>query len=60
MIDGKVYTVNLAQTTLVLNKVRSAALLSRFVVGDTVRIYGRIEEVDEPIIDAEILRNISL
>lgn len=54
------YTVNLRENTSILKKNRSKGSLNRFVVGDTVRIYGSIVEVDEPIIDAEIVRNMSL
>ena len=60
LIDGKSYTVNITSSTSILNAVRNTVLLSRFVSGDTVRIYGAIREVDDPIIDAQILRNISL
>jgi hypothetical protein len=59
-VDGKIYTVNLTTKTSVWNTLRNSVSLSRYVAGDTVRIYGAIREVDEPIIDAEIVRNISL
>lgn len=59
-IDGKIYTVQLNSSTSILNTARKSVLLSRFVVGDTIRLYGAIREVDEPIIDAEIVRNTNL
>lgn len=59
-IDGLIYTVNLTDKTLVWNKTKSSVVLNRFVTGDTIRAYGTIREVDEPIIDAEIIRNINL
>ncbi len=54
------YTVNIKETTSLLSKTRSTVVLSRFVVGDKLRLYGAIREVDDPIIDAEIVRNMSL
>lgn len=60
MIGGTSYTVNLRDKASVLNKSRSSVSLNRFMAGDQVRIYGSMVEVDEPIIDAEILRNMSL
>lgn len=60
LIGGTSYTVNLREKTSVFNKSRGTVSLGRFVVGDLVRIYGSVIEVDEPVIDAEILRNMSL
>lgn len=59
-ISGVVYTVNLNDKTLVLNKARSTVTLARFVSGDSIRIFGAIREVDEPIIDAEVVRNTNI
>ncbi|TSC70087.1 MAG: hypothetical protein CEO12_584 [Parcubacteria group bacterium Gr01-1014_46] len=59
-IDGKLFMVKLANNTSILNKARLPVSLGRFVLEDVVRLYGAIREIDEPIIDAEILRNISL
>jgi hypothetical protein len=59
-ISGIDYTINIASNTSVLSKNRSTALLNRFVAGDTIRIYGTREEIDAPVIDAEIVRNINL
>jgi translation initiation factor IF-1 len=60
MVDGKIYTVKITDKTSILNTVRNKVSLNRFETDDTIRIYGAIREVDEPIIDAEIVRNISL
>ena len=61
VMSGKIqYVVNINNKALILNKKRETVVLSRFVVGDRVRLYGAIREVDEPIIDAEVVRNISL
>jgi hypothetical protein len=60
LFNGVSYTVNMTNKTVLLNKNRNAVLLSRFVVGDTIRIFGAIQEIDEPVINAEIIRNTSL
>ena len=57
---GKDYNVVLSGATQILNNKKNPALLQRFVVGDTIRIYGAIQESDDPIINAEIVRNIDL
>ncbi|MDO8492069.1 MAG: hypothetical protein Q7S34_00315 [bacterium] len=54
------YLIELSASTSVLNKNRSSINLSRFEVGDTIRIYGSLREADELIIDAEVVRNISI
>lgn len=58
--SGINYLVNLNDKTLILNKARNSVSLSRFVVGDAIRVYGAIQEVDEPIINSEIVRNTSI
>lgn len=60
LVGGVLYTVNTTDKTTILNKSKTATLLSRFVSGDSVILYGAIREVDEPIIDAEVIRNINL
>lgn len=60
LIDKKGYTLNLASTTAILNKMKRPASLARFIVGDKVRIYGFIEEANSGTIDAQIIRNMSL
>jgi len=58
--EGKDYSVMGTANTAILNTKRSAVSIQRFVVGDTIRIYGNIREAENPIIDAQIIRNISL
>lgn len=60
LIDGKNYKINVPANASILNKAKGAIMLNRFVVGDTIRVYGAIREVDEPIIDVEVVRNINL
>lgn len=58
--EGKDYTIILSGNTEILNKQRKKVSIKRYLEGDTVRIYGAIREAEEPIIDAEIVRNVSL
>ncbi|MEK7575460.1 MAG: hypothetical protein AAB511_04515 [Patescibacteria group bacterium] len=58
--EGKDYTVMLTGGTEILNKARKSTSLKRYLENDTVRFYGAIREAEEPIIDAELVRNISL
>ncbi|MCX6701796.1 MAG: DUF5666 domain-containing protein [Candidatus Zambryskibacteria bacterium] len=60
LINGVSFVINITDKTSILSKNRNSTLLSRFILGDTIRIYGAIREVDDPIIDAGIIRNISL
>ena len=60
LINGTSFVVHITNKTSVFSKNRKATVLSRFVSGDTVRVYGVIREVDEPIIDATIVRNVNL
>ncbi|MSU55284.1 MAG: hypothetical protein EXS46_01960 [Candidatus Taylorbacteria bacterium] len=59
-IENKDYKISLTPKTEILNNKRKNISLQRFVVGDTLRIYGNFREVDEPIIDAQLIRNLSL
>ena len=59
-INKSLYTVFLTNKTLVMRNNKSTTTLQRFVAGDAIRLYGAIREVDEPIIDAEVVRNMSL
>ncbi|MFA6552132.1 MAG: hypothetical protein WCT19_01370 [Candidatus Paceibacterota bacterium] len=59
-IEGVDYTVNLQAGSDVWNNKRKTVVLSRFVVGDTIRLYGSIQESDSPIINASIVRNLDL
>lgn len=54
------FTVFLNNKTTILRNNRSTTTLQRFVAGDTIRLYGTRREVDDPIIDAEVIRNINL
>ncbi len=55
-----VYTVYLDDKAEVINKERKKIVLSRFEAGDKIRLYGVIREIDEPVIDAEVIRNMDL
>jgi len=57
MIDGTEYTVYLGTASSVLRNSRKPATLTRFVVGDTVRVYGSIRPAQLTEIDAEIVRD---
>ncbi len=59
-INKTTYTVNLDPKVLILNNKKNPTTLQRFVIGDTIRFYGAIREVDDPIIDAEVVRNLNL
>lgn len=59
-ISDTPFTVFISGTTTILRNNKSATTLQRFVTGDTIRLYGTRREVDEPIIDAEIIRNTNL
>lgn len=54
------FTVFLDSKTVIMRNNRSTTTLQRFVAGDTIRLYGTRREADEPIIDAEVVRNINL
>ncbi|MSR79031.1 MAG: hypothetical protein EXS59_02700 [Candidatus Taylorbacteria bacterium] len=58
--DGKSYTLNLNSNITIMRKNKNTASLKRFVEGDTIRIFGKIREVEEPIIDTEVIRNLNL
>lgn len=58
--EGKDYTVTLSEKTEILNKARRAVSIKRYLEGDTIRVYGAIRESEEPIIDIELVRNVSL
>lgn len=54
------FAVFINSTTAILRNNRSTTTIQRFISGDTIRLYGTRREVDEPIIDAEVIRNINL
>ena len=53
------YTVYLGARTEVLNNRKKPTSLTRFVVGDTVRLYGAIRQTNLEEIDASILRDLN-
>lgn len=59
-VDGVVFTAMINEKTTLLRSNKSSATLQRFVAGDSIRLYGTRREVDDPIIDAEIIRNLNL
>lgn len=54
------YTVFITDKTQILRNNRSTTTLQRFVAGDTIRLFGTMREIDEPIIDATVIRNTNL
>ncbi len=60
VVSGVDYTINLSSKVEILNKARKSITLERFVVGDNIRLYGTLREVDDQIIDADIIRNTNL
>jgi hypothetical protein len=59
LIDGTTYTVHLSAKTSVLNTAKKPANLVRFVVGDTVRLFGAIRKDSLTTIDAEVIRDLA-
>lgn len=59
-ISGVDYTVSLPDNVEVLNTAKAKAQIGRFLPGDTVRVYGVLQEEDENTIIAEVVRNISI
>lgn len=59
-IGGQNYTVILQNNAEILNKARKSVSIKRYLESDTVRVYGAIREAEEPIIDVEVVRNVSL
>lgn len=54
------FTIFLNSTTIIMRNNKSTTTMERFIKGDTIRLYGTRREIDEPIIDAEVIRNINL
>lgn len=59
-VGGVDYTLPLADGVSILNNKRQAFSIARFIKGDKVRFYGAIRESQPNIIDATVLRNLSL
>lgn len=60
VIDGKDYSIVLSDNAQILNKKRQKISFKRFLPGDILRLYGAIQEAEEPIIDAQIVRDMDL
>ncbi|MBP9668913.1 MAG: hypothetical protein KBE09_01350 [Candidatus Pacebacteria bacterium] len=58
-IEGSDYLVYLPVGTTVLNTAKKPAQLARFVVGDTVRLFGAIRPANLKEIDAEVIRDLA-
>lgn len=58
--EGKTYTVVLKDNVAILSKAKKNISVKRYLEGDTVRVYGAIREAEEPLIDAEVIRNLNL
>lgn len=59
-VGQTLYNVFINNKTIIMNNKKSSTTLQRFIIGDTIRLYGAMREVDEPIIDAEVVRNTNL
>ena len=59
-VSDTLFSVFLGNNTEILRNNRSTTTIQRFIKGDTIRIYGTRREIDEPTIDAEVVRNINL
>lgn len=53
------YAVSLSATTTLLSKTKTAAVLNRFMAGDSVRIFGAVRQTDMVHIDAEVVRDLN-
>ena len=60
MVNDTLFTVFINDKTEIMRNNRSATTLQRFIAGDTIRFYGTRREADDPIVDAEIIRNTNL
>ncbi len=59
-IKDATYTVQIAKEAKVLDKKSRTASLARFIAGDTVRVYGALQEADTSLIKASVVRNTDL
>jgi len=57
---GKQYTLITTKATTFLTKNKAPVVLSRFVAGDSLRLWGALKETDTPLIDVEVVRNMNL
>ena len=58
-VGGTDYTAYLPDKSAVLKSNKSATSLTRFVVGDTVRLYGKIRQANLTEIDADTVRDLN-
>lgn len=58
--DGKVYQVNITEKTQLRRRFWGKADLSEFSVGDEVNVIGRYTNEEKTIIDAILIRNLSI
>lgn len=58
--DGKVYRVNITEKTQLRRRFWGKADLSEFSVGDEVNVIGRYTNEEKTIIDAILIRNLSI
>lgn len=54
------FTVIIGDKTTILRNNKGTTTLQRFIAGDSIRLYGTRREADDPVIDAEIIRNTNL
>lgn len=59
-IGSKIYSVFASAGTQVLNSLWATTTLSRFSVGDTVRVFGSLQSSNQNNIDAYVIRDASL
>lgn len=59
-VGGVDYTLPLAAGVTVLNNKKEPFSIARFIKGDKVRFYGAIREATPYMVDATVLRNVSL
>lgn len=59
-VGGNDYTVKVATDTAILDRLWARASLSEFRAGDRIRVYGGIEVSDPSVIQATVVRNISI
>ncbi len=59
-VDNVDYTFNLPINAEVLTNKRKVVSLQRYVIGDKVRLYGKIRDTNLTMVDAELIRNLDL
>jgi len=59
-LEGRDYGLNLSDDTVYLNRARNTISGQRFLVGDSIRVYGATSEETPDVIDVEVIRNLDL